>query len=97
MKISEIKAGAGSIAVQGEVIAKDEPREVLTRYGKKTRVCNATLKDDSAEIILSLWGDDIDRVNIGDQVSIENGWASEFKGNAQLSAGKYGKITVLGK
>lgn len=97
MKISEVKAGTGSISVQGEITAKDEPRDVLTKFGKRTRVCSATLKDDSGEVTLSLWGDDIDRVNVGDTVSIENGWASEFKGNVQLSAGKYGKITVMGK
>jgi len=97
MKISEVKAGTGSISVQGEITAKDEPRDVLTKFGKRTRVCSATMKDDSGEVTLSLWGDDIDRVNVGDNVSIENGWASEFKGNVQLSAGKYGKITVLGK
>ena len=97
MKISEVKAGTGNVVITGEVTAKEEPREVLTRYGKKTRVSSATLKDDSGEIVLSLWGDDIERVNVGDNVTIENGWVSEFKGNPQISAGKYGKITVLGK
>ncbi len=97
MKISEIRAGTGSITVAGEITAKDEPREVLTKFGKRTRVCSATLKDDSGEVVLSLWGDDIDKVNVGDALSIENGWASEFKGNVQLSAGKYGKIVVNGK
>lgn len=97
MKISEVKAGTGSISVQGEITAKDEPRDVLTKFGKRMRVCSATLKDDSGEIVLSLWNDDIDKVNVGDQISIENGWCSEFKNTPQLSSGKFGKITVLNK
>lgn len=95
MKISEVSAGVSNFFVEGEITAKDEPREVTTRYGKKTRVANATLKDDSGEILLSLWGDDIEKVNVGDKIKIENGWVSEFKGNLQLSIGKFGKMEKL--
>jgi replication factor A1 len=92
MKIGELKAGTGNVNVEGEVITMDEAREVVTKFGKRTRVANAVLKDDSGEITLSLWGDDIDKVKQGDNIKIENGWVSEFKGNLQISAGKYGKI-----
>ncbi len=95
MKIGELKAGTGNVNIEGEVITVDEPREVVTKFGKRTRVANATLKDDSGEITLSLWGDDIDKVKQGDKVKIENGWVSEFKGNLQVSAGKYGKLEVI--
>ena len=95
MKISELKAGTGNVSVSGEITNVEEAREVVTKFGKKMRVCNATLKDDSGEIILSLWNDDIDKVQMGNKISIENGWVSEYKGNVQLSAGKFGKITVL--
>ncbi|MFH1306628.1 MAG: OB-fold nucleic acid binding domain-containing protein [Candidatus Micrarchaeota archaeon] len=96
VKISGLRPGSGNVTVEGEITAKEEPREVVTRYGKKTRVANAVLKDESGEVQLSLWGDDIEKVNIGDKISIENGWISEFKGNLQISAGKFGKINVLG-
>lgn len=95
MKISELKAGTGNVDITAEVIAIEEPREVVTKFGKKIRVANATIRDDSGEITLSLWGDEIDKVAIGDKVHIENGWVSEFKGTPQLSTGKYGKLTVL--
>ncbi len=95
--VSEIRPGTGNVTVEGEISAKDEPRDVVSKFGKRLRVCSATLKDESGEITLSLWNDDIDRINVGDKVKIENGWVSDFKGQAQISAGKYGKITVLGK
>ncbi|VVB57698.1 Single-stranded DNA binding protein Ssb [uncultured archaeon] len=97
VKISEVRAGTGNVSVEGEVVAKEEPRDVVSKYGKRLRVCSATLQDDSGTITLSLWGDDIDKVNVGDKVNIENGWVSEFKQQPQISAGKYGKITILGK
>ena len=95
MKISELKSGTGNVNVAGEIVTIDAPRDVITKFGKKTRVASATLKDDSGEIILSLWGEDADKFAQGDSVSIENGWVSEFKGNLQLSAGKFGKINKV--
>jgi len=95
MKISELKAGTGNVEVEGELVSKEEARDVITKFGKKLRVANAVLRDDSGEIALSLWGEDADKFSQGDSVKIENGWVSEYKGNMQLSAGKYGKITKL--
>ena len=94
VKISELRAGISNVTVSGEVIAKDEPREVVTKYGKKLRVADAILRDDSGEIKLSLWEDDIEKLNVGDKISIENGWITEFKGNLQISIGKNGKLTM---
>ena len=95
VKISEVKPGTGNVTVEAEVTAISEPREVVTRFGKRTRVADATIKDDSGEITLTLWGDDVEKVAIGNKVKIENGWVSEFKGTPQISAGKYGKMTVV--
>jgi len=93
--ISELKPGTGNVTVEAEVTAISEPRDVVTRFGKRTRVADATIKDASGEITLTLWGDDVEKVATGDKVKIENGWVSEFKGNPQLSCGKYGKMTVV--
>ena len=92
--ISDLKSGTGNVNVEGVISEMGEPRDVVTKFGKKTRVADAKLKDASGEITLTLWGDDVDRVKMGDKVKIESGWVSEFKGNMQLSAGKYGKMTV---
>ena len=93
MKISELSAGTGNVNLEAEVTEVEEPREVVTRYGRRMRVANATIRDKAGdEMILSLWGDDVDKVKKGMKIKIENGWVSEYKGNLQLSAGKFGKI-----
>lgn len=97
MKISELKAGASNVELEATVSEKQEPREVITKYGKRLNVASVTLKDDTGTIVLSLWGKDIDAVNKGDKVKITNGYVGEFRGTPQLSTGKYGKIEVTGK
>ncbi|ASI14296.1 replication factor A large subunit [Candidatus Mancarchaeum acidiphilum] len=97
MKISDLRAGTGSVNITATVVNKEDPREVRTKYGKELKVANATLKDETGTISISLWENDIDAINVGDKVEISNGYVNEFKGNLQLSTGRNGKITVIGK
>lgn len=94
MDIKDIKPNQGNIAVEAEVLSKQEPRS-FSKFGKEGRVCNATLVDFSGEITLTLWNDDIEKVNVGDKVKLENGRCSEFKGQRQLSTGKFGKLEII--
>jgi len=97
MKISELRAGATNVELEGTITEKSEPREVITKYGKRLNVADAVISDDTGSISISLWEGNIDLVNVGDKVKVTNGYVSEFKGNPQLSTGKYGKIEVVGK
>lgn len=97
MKISELKAGATNVEVEGTISEKSEPREVITKYGKRLNVADAVISDDTGSITISLWEDNIGIVNVGDKVKVTNGYVSEFRGTPQLSTGKYGKIEVVGK
>ncbi|MCL5122446.1 MAG: OB-fold nucleic acid binding domain-containing protein [Candidatus Marsarchaeota archaeon] len=97
MKISELKAGATNVTIQAKVVSKDDPREVVTKYGKRLSVANIKLQDDTGSIQMSLWGNDINTVDIGDTIEIANGYVNEFRGTPQLSTGKYGKIKVVEK
>ncbi len=97
MNINELKAGATNVNIEAVVAEKSEPREVVTKFGKRVNVANVTLKDDSGRITLSLWGKDIDTVDVGDKVKITGGYVSEFRGTPQLSTGKFGKLEVVEK
>ena len=44
---------------------------------------------------MTLWNEDVDKVNQGDKIHLQNGWCSEFKGEVQISSGKFGKIEVV--
>ena len=45
-------------------------------------------------IKLTLWNEQIDQVKVDDVVKIENGYVTSFRGEIQLNAGKYGKLSV---
>jgi replication factor A1 len=93
MKVADIKPNQGNIEVVAEVIKKDSPRS-FEKFGKSGRVCNYKIKDDSGEISLTLWNDDIDKVNEGDTIHLQNGWCTEYKTERQVSTGKFGKVEV---
>lgn len=94
MKISELSVGTGNVNIEAEVVSVDEPREI-NKYGRKLRVANVTIKDDSGQITLVLWNEEIDKVQAGSKIKIENGYVNEWQENTQLTLGKFGKMTVL--
>ena len=94
MNIKDLIANQGKVMLEAEVRSLEEPR-TFNKFGKEGRVCNAVVADSSGEVTLTLWNDDVDKVKVGDKIKIENGWCSEFKGQKQLSTGKFGKLEVV--
>jgi replication factor A1 len=95
MKIVDLKAGQGKVDIEVNVKSVSEPR-VFNKYGKDLKVANAIVSDDSGEITLSLWNDDVDKVKPNTVVKITNGYVSEFNGQKQLTSGKFGKLEIVG-
>lgn len=91
MKISEIQSGQGKIDVVVEVVELEEPRE-FEKFGRSGKVAKGKAKDESGEITLTLWNEQCDLVKQGDKIHIINGWCSEYKGEKQLSTGKFGRL-----
>lgn len=96
MEVKDLQPRQGNIDITIEVFEKGDIRE-FEKFGKKGRVCSAKGKDASGEIILSLWNEQIDQVNVGDRIQITNGYVSEFQGEKQLTTGKFGKLEIIEK
>lgn len=95
MKISELKPGMRNVSVTGKIDNVGQPRTVNLKSGGTNNVADAIISDESGSIKLSLWGDDINKVQPGDKVSIENGYINTFKGENSISVGKFGKMTKV--
>jgi replication factor A1 len=95
MKISELKPGMRNVSVTGKIDSVGQPRTVNLRAGGTNTVADAIISDESGSIKLSLWGDDINKIQPGDRISIENGYINTFKGENSISVGKFGKMTKV--
>ena len=96
VQIKDLEVRQGNVDIVVEVIDKGDVRE-FEKFGKAGKVCNATVKDETGEIKLTLWNDDVDKVNAGDKIQLTNGYVNEFQGEKQLTTGKFGKLEIVGK
>jgi replication factor A1 len=82
-----------SLNITFKVVEKGESREVTSRRdGETHRVVDAVAGDSTGTVILSLWDDFIDTVNVDTTYRLENGYTSLFQGHLRLNIGRYGKI-----
>jgi len=94
MKISDIKTGMSNVTVEGKIIDISETRDVQTKYGKRS-VADAILEDDTGQISLSLWEDQITSVSVGNKIVVSGAYVTEFRDRVQLSIPRSGKLEVL--
>ena len=94
MKIAELKPGMKRIEIAAKVLSISDAREVTTRAGEQSRVAEAMVTDDSGTVKLTLWNEQIDQVKPDNNVTVENGYVTSFRGETQLNVGRYGKLTV---
>ncbi|MBI5061265.1 MAG: hypothetical protein HZB67_03045 [Candidatus Aenigmarchaeota archaeon] len=94
MNISDIGPDSRKINIKAKIIEMQQPREITTRFGK-TKVAEAMIEDSTGQFTLVLWGEEVDRVMIGQTIQVENGYIREFQGRLQLNVGKYGKLEVV--
>lgn len=92
MKIKDLKPNTGFTKLTVEVVSKGEPRAFQNARGGGS-LCKMAVKDDSGEVSLTLWNDDINKFDEGDTLVIENGWCSDYRGEKQISSGRGGTIT----
>lgn len=93
--IKDLQDGMKRVNVEAKVVDKGDPREVRSKYKDETyRIVDAVVADETGSIKLTLWNEQIEQVNVGDNVKIENGYVTSFKGENQLNVGKFGKLTV---
>ena len=96
MKVNELQAKQGKVEIVLDITEKSEPK-AFQKWGKDGSVCNAKGKDDTGEVTITLWNDQIDKVKVGDKIEIKNGYVGEWQNEKQLSTGKFGTLEVIGE
>jgi replication factor A1 len=95
MNIRDLRDGMRRVDAEGEISEISEPRTVNLRTGDQAKVADCMLRDESGQIKLSLWDDQIDQVRQGSKVRVSNGYTNSFRGELRLNVGKYGKLEIL--
>lgn len=94
MAINDLQVRQGKVELTATVTEIGEPRE-FQKFGNTGRVANAKIKDESGEMTLTLWNEQIDQVKTGAKIKITNGYVNEWQGEKQLSTGRFGQLEVL--
>ncbi|MEM3699596.1 MAG: hypothetical protein QXL57_01860 [Candidatus Bathyarchaeia archaeon] len=95
VKVGELTPQSRAVNVTAKVVSKTEIRNIATgRDGAPHRVCDALVGDETGCVYLTLWDDNIEKVNEGDTIKIGNGYVTLFRGNMRLNVGRYGNLEV---
>jgi replication factor A1 len=92
MKVNELKDKGAVDEIILKITSKDEVKEMR---GGSLRLCNCKGSDETGEVNVALWNDDVDKVNEGDSIKIKKGWSQVYQGEMQVSSGKFGSIEIL--
>ncbi len=89
--ISKLIPGMTNVNLVAKVVSIGDKRSVNTKYGRSV-VCDAIIRDESGEISLTLWNDQIDKIKEGDIVSIAGAYTTEWQGEVKLNIPKKGSL-----
>lgn len=93
-KITELQPKQNKVEIEASIISISSIRE-YNKEGKVGRIANAVLQDDTGNIKLTLWNEEIDKVRPGNIIHIRNGYVNEWQGEKQLMVGRFGNLEIL--
>lgn len=95
VKVGQLTPDSRAVNVLAKVVSKSEIRDIAAgRDGAAHKVSDALVGDETGCVYLTLWDDNITKVNEGAVVSVKNGYVNLFRGNIRLNIGRYGTLEV---
>ena len=94
--IDDLRPNSRSINIKIKCNSKNEEREVTSRKtGENLRVTEALVGDETGSIYLTLWNDDIDKMEVDHIYKLINVYTTVFRGSLRLNIGKYGSFEEI--
>ncbi|MFH0906528.1 MAG: single-stranded DNA-binding protein [archaeon] len=98
MKINELKINQKKINLVVKVLSKSESRKVVSRLDSvEHNVCEALIGDETGTVLITLWDETIDKLEIGKVYNFDNLFTSEFKRSLRLNIGRFGIFQIIDK
>jgi replication factor A1 len=94
--VDELKPGLRSINLKVRCNSKNEIRDIVSKKtGENLRVTEAVVGDETGSILLTLWNDDIEKMQTEKVYKLTNAYTTVFKGSLRLNLGKYGSMEEI--
>jgi replication factor A1 len=93
--IAELKPGMKSVNITFKVMNTSDERSVESRKTDETyRVVDAQVGDSTGTILMPVWNETIETIEVGATYTLSNGYTGLFRGNLRLQLGKFGSIEI---
>lgn len=94
--VKDLKPYSRNVNIKVKVASKNEVREVVSRRtGGLLHVTEALVGDETGSVLLTLWNDEIEKVDVGGVYEINSGYCKTFRGSLRLNVGRRGKIKTV--
>lgn len=91
-KVKDLTPDAKQTNVLVKVVNIGERRTIDSKFGGSRQLAEAVVGDETGTILLSLWEAQIDQVQPGEVLLVDNGYVSLVRGHMRLNVGKYGSF-----
>jgi replication factor A1 len=95
IKVEKLGPNSREVNIVVKVVSKSEVRNVTGRDYSVHRVADALVGDETGCVVLTLWDENIDKINEEATLRITNGYVNLFRGNMRLNIGRYGSYQIL--
>ena len=95
IKVEKLGPNSREVNTIVKVVSKSEVRNVTGRDYSVHRVADALVGDETGCVVLTLWDENIDKINEEATLRITNGYVNLFRGNMRLNIGRYGSYQIL--
>jgi replication factor A1 len=94
LKVKDLNPETKSVNLTVKVVSLGDPEAVPARGGGVRHVTEATVGDETASVVMSLWERQSEGISEGTVLRVENGYVSLVRGHMRLNVGKYGRMTA---
>ena len=95
IKVEKLGPNSREANIVVKVVSKSEVRNVTGRDYSVHRVADALVGDETGSVVLTLWDENIDKINEEATLRVTNGYVNLFRGNMRLNIGRYGSYQIL--
>jgi replication factor A1 len=93
MEVTGLRPFQKKIDLVVKVVQMNDAREVSSKIDNtQHKVTEALVGDATGTVLLTLWDDAINSIEVGKVYSVQNSYTSTFRNSLRLNLGRYGKM-----